>query len=89
MSKSQARREIEFGYVRMYEGLRTYIRAQNALNVGERKIGECGFAGEYILDMLRALEQLLSVERGSLDGQTWSRKLHELADEAGISREAF
>ena len=68
----------------MYEGLRTYIRGQNALLRGH-KVGEDGYAGEYVLDMLRALVKLLSMERGSLDGGTWDHKVRELAIEAGIN----
>jgi hypothetical protein len=74
----------EKGLLKILEGVAIYGDA--SVDVGT-KVGEDGYAAEYILDILRGVVGLLSAETGRLDCGTVDKAIRALGENLGFNRD--
>jgi len=83
---NEGRKRVAVGvaWTAMKVAAENYCEAYAALSDGESRIGDDGYADEYMADILNALIKLLSCETGKLDGGTEDRAVRAIAEKAGL-----
>ena len=86
MTKTEGRKRVAVGvaWTAMKVAAANYCEAYEACT---GRIGDDGYADEYMADILNALIKLLSCETGALDGGTQDRAVRAIAAKAGLLNE--
>lgn len=81
MSTPQSKREMAEAWMALARAAHKYC---DAYRRDCCPIGDDGYAGEYMADILNALIKLLSAEIGNLDGGDCDRYIRSIAEEHNL-----
>ena len=86
-SYARKRQDVADAWLSLKIAAARYCDAYAALSDNERRVGDDGYADEYVAYILKGLLGLLNCETGNLDCGNEDHEVREIASKAGLLNE--